>query len=242
MKAFLTRNIFFFVIMFVFYNLWNVIYGDKSVIAGLTITQTIWYLTFTETVELARVRLFMTIQEEVKDGTIAYSLLRPYSWTGFTAARAMGENIVRIVPMMIEGFIIASLFTGFLPGYFSVLLPGFLLLVMAMLLTVFSQIIIGLLAFWFEEVMPFYMIYQKLIFIMGGMFLPIDFFPEWLQPAAKLSPFAFISYWPAITFVDFSWGRFLTCLSGQLFYIFVTALTALYVFRVAGEKVHIQGG
>jgi len=103
-------------------------------------------------------------------------------------------------------------------------------------------IIIGLLAFWTEEVTPFYWILQKLIFIAGGMFIPIDFFPGWLQGPAKVLPFAFSAYWPAIAIVNFSLESFMTALSGQLFYITVLGLIAYFIFRTALKKIHVQGG
>ncbi|MBN1648667.1 MAG: ABC-2 family transporter protein [Spirochaetales bacterium] len=242
LPAFITRNLFFIVLIFVFFSLWRVIYADRQCIAGMTMAQVLWYFTFTENVELGKSRFFTEIQSQVKDGTIAYSLLRPYSWIFFTAANEMGRNMIRLVPMMLEGFVMASIFVGVLPGYFTALPFAFVLLVMALLLTVAWQIIIGLLAFWFEEVTPFYIIYQKLIFIIGGMFVPIDFFPAWLQPVSRYSPFAFASYWPARTFVDFSFSNFLTCLTGQLVYAVLLFAIAMLVFGSARKKVQVQGG
>ncbi len=104
------------------------------------------------------------------------------------------------------------------------------------------QIIIGLLAFWFEEVFPFYWIVQKLVFIIGGMFFPIDLFPTWLQGVSKASPFAFSAYWPAITIVDFSFAKFYTCLIGQAGYSVVLLLAAVGLYAAAVRKVHVQGG
>ena len=104
------------------------------------------------------------------------------------------------------------------------------------------QVCIGLLAFWFEEVMPFWWIIQKLVFVIGGMFIPIDFYPEWLQRIARVTPFAFASYWPASTFVAFSWERALTTLCGQAIYIVLLTGVALGIFRAAVRKLHIQGG
>ena len=61
----------------------------------------------------------------------------------------------------------------------------------------------------FEEVGPFVWIFQKLTLIIGGVFLPIDFFPVWMQGVARALPFAFTAYWPAVTMVKWSWGTFL---------------------------------
>lgn len=49
--------------------------------------------------------------------------------------------------------------------------------------------LIGLAAFLVEETNSFELIYQKAVFILGGMLLPLDMFPEWLQRIARLLPF-----------------------------------------------------
>jgi len=240
--AYLIGNIFFVVVLFVFFSLWNVIYADQALIAGLTITQTLWYLSFAESIELSKARVFMQIQEEVKEGSIAYSLGRPYSYNGFKIARSLGESLVKVIPILILGFIVCTLFTGVLPGYWSALPFGLILITGAVLLNIMWGIIIGLLAFWTEEVMPFYWILQKLIFIGGGMFFPIDFFPEWIQGAAKIAPFAFSAYWPAITMVNFSFENFRIALTGQLIYIAILGFVAYLIFKTALKKLHVQGG
>ena len=240
--AYLIGNIFFIVVLFVFFSLWTVIYKDQTLIAGLTITQTLWYLSFAEAIELSKARVFLQIQDEVKEGSIAYALGRPYSYNGFKVARSLGESLVKVIPILLLGFIVCSLFTGFLPGYWSSLPFGLILISGGVLLNIMWGIIIGLLAFWTEEVSPFYWILQKLIFIAGGMFIPIDFFPEWLQGGAKLAPFAFSAYWPAITMVNFSMENFNTALVGQVLYITLLGLVAYVIFRTALKKLHVQGG
>ena len=184
----------------------------------------------------------MSIQEEVKDGSIAYTLIRPFSYIVYYFFQAMGQNLVKMGPMLLEAFVLASLFSGYLPGYFRAIPFGIVLIVGGFAVVTCWQIIIGLLAFWFEEVSPFYWIVQKMIFIIGGMFFPIDFFPEWLSRISKASPFAFSAYWPAISIVNFSWDRFRICLYGQFIYIVILLGLSFLLFRAAVKKVHVQGG
>ena len=242
LPAFLIRNIFFVLILFIFYSLWRVIYAGSELIAGLTMTQALWYLTFTETVELGKARFFTQIQREVKDGTVAYTLIRPYSYVLYYLVRGIGEGIVKMAPLLSIGFIVAFLLTGPLPGYLSALPAGILLIAGGYVLTALWQILIGLLAFWFEEVSPFYWILQKLVFVLGGMFFPIDFFPSWLQGISKTLPFAFSAYWPAYTMVNFSTDVFLNALVGQAAYILLLGGASFLVFHLGRLRVHAQGG
>jgi ABC-2 type transport system permease protein len=242
MPAFLVRNIFFVVIVFIFWSLWKVVFAGREMLAGLTLTQTLWYLTFTETIELSKSRVFNQVQEEVKDGTLAVTLSRPYSYALFHLSRAMGESMVKILPIMAEGFILGMLMVGPLPGYATALPFGLILVVAGLLVTNLWMLVIGLLAFWTEEVSPFYWIVQKLVFILGGMFLPINLFPGWLAGTARALPFAFSAYWPAYTMVSFSPSVFLTGLLGALGYIVLLAGLAALLFTLGRKRVHAQGG
>lgn len=242
LPSFLTSNLFFVLIVFIFSTLWKAIYDGEALLAGLTLTQVIWYLTLTEVVALSVTNVFRPIQEEVKDGTIVYTLLRPFSYILYIFSRAMGQNLVKMGPMLLEAFVLGTLFVGYLPGYFTAIPFGLPLIIGGFAIATLWQIIIGLLAFWFEEVAPFYWIIQKLIFILGGMFFPIDLFPRWMQGFSKASPFAFSTYWPAITIVQFSLESFVICLFGQLIYGSLLFGISLVIFRAAWRKVHVQGG
>lgn len=242
LPSFLLRNVFFVMVIFIFYSLWRVIFRDSPVIAGFTMVQTLWYLTFTEAIVLSLTRVWYDIQQEVRDGSLAYLLVRPYSYILFKLSRSLGESALRLITLLAEGFLLAMILAGPLPGYIFALLPGLLLMSIGIIMNTCIFIMIGLLAFWTEEASPFYMIYQKMLFIIGGMFIPVDFFPLWLQGFAKRTPFAYSVYWPARSMIDFSSKVFVQTLSGQLIYLVLIGIAASCMFRCAVKKVHVQGG
>jgi ABC-2 type transport system permease protein len=242
MPSFLFRNAFYVVIVFTFFSLWRVVFAGRATLAGFTMVQMLWYLTFTETIEFSKCRTLFQIQEEVKDGTLAVTLSRPYSYVMYHLMRAMGESMVKLVPILAEGFILATVFVGPLPGYIGALPCGLVLLVLGLLLTNLWLIVINLLSFWSEETLPYYWIVQKLIFVLGGLFIPIDLFPPWLSGIARNLPFAFSAYWPASTMVSFSPNTFLTGLAGALFYIAAIGGLAAAIYSRGKRRVCAQGG
>ena len=242
LPSFAMRNIFFLVILFVFYSLWKAIFAAKPGFSELTLTQILWYLTFTETIELSKSRVMWEVQQEVKDGTLAYTLQRPYSYPLYQLARSAGESMIKIIPILCMGFVVAVIAVGPLPGYLSALPFGLILITGGIVLSALWYIAIGLLAFWTEEVSPFYIIYQKLVFILGGMFFPIDLFPPWLRNISRSLPFAYSAYWPAYTMVSFSTETFLKAFAGQLVWITVIAVFVTGLFRAGSSRVQVQGG
>ena len=242
MPAFLFRNIFFVVILFTFFSLWRVIFAGRAVLSGFTMVQLLWYLTFTETIELSKSRSLFGIQEEVKDGTVAVTLSRPYSYVLYHLMRALGESYVKMIPMLVVGFLLATLFVGPLPGYLAALPCGIVVIALGLLITNLWLIVINLLSFWSEETMPYYWIVQKLIFILGGLFIPIDLFPQWLSGIARMLPFAFSAYWPSVTMVSFSIETFLTALGGAVFYALALGGLAAFLYGRGKRRICAQGG
>jgi ABC-2 type transport system permease protein len=242
MPAFLARSVFFAVILFVFWSLWRVVFAGRPALAGLSLAQTLWYLTFTEAIEFSKTRVMSQIQQEVKDGTLAVTLSRPCSYLLFHLCRAMGESCVKIIPLLAAGFLFATVFVGPLPGYLASLPFGIVLILAGALITNLWMLAIGLTAFWTEEVSPFYWIVQKLVFILGGMFLPLNLFPSWLAGIARALPFAFSAYWPAYTMVSFSARTFLTAIAGAAAYILVLSGLAYLLYARGRWRVHAQGG
>jgi ABC-2 type transport system permease protein len=48
---------------------------------------------------------------------------------------------------------------------------------------------IGLLAFWLHDVAPVYWVWQKLMFVLGGLLLPLELYPAFIQRVAAFTPF-----------------------------------------------------
>ena len=132
--ALLTRGVLLVIFVFVFNTLWRAIAGDDGQLRGLTVVQLTWYLVFTEMVELARPTIMAEIQEQVQDGSIAYGLVRPYSYPLFALARAVGQALTKTLPIGVAGAAVALALVGPLPGLAAALPRGLILLAGALLL------------------------------------------------------------------------------------------------------------
>ena len=240
----LSRAVFILIIMFIFVQLWTVVYESQgaSEIAGLTLANTIWYFLIAEVMELGRVRHDQTISEEVKSGSIAYTLIRPYNYLAYHFFNGLGEVAVKMVLVFLLGLPIALFYAG-APEVSLRHLPA-ILLVMAFAVVIDFMIfsMIGLLAFITEDVSSFRMIYQKFVFVLGGLMIPLDFLPTWLGKIARLLPFNLTTYAPAKLFAAFDSTEFWQTIALQLFWIGVIALTLRWQYRWATRNLEINGG
>ena len=239
----LARSIMIVMFMWIFFQLWKVTFAASGVdsINGLTLHDTMWYLMLAETIELGRPRLTTTIAEQVKDGSVAYLLNKPYNFILYQLSSGLGESIFRMIANALLGGATVWLLVGPPPPLAN--WPIALIAVLgAWLLHFCVMVLIGLAAFVTEEVAPFVWIYQKMVFVLGGMLIPIDFYPVWLQDIAKALPFAYMTYGPARLFVKPDADIFLSIVSGQVIWLVVLGAIVAIAYAQGTKQLAINGG
>jgi ABC-2 type transport system permease protein len=239
----LARSGMILIFMWVFFQLWRIVFANSGaeIINGLTLHDTIWYLLLAETLELGRPRLARVISEQVKDGSIAYLINKPYNFLIYQLASGLGESLPRMGMLFLVGGALVWIMAGPPPSLVNcpvalVALAG------AWLLHFCVNALIGLAAFVSEEVAPYEWIYQKLVFILGGMLVPLDFYPLWLQSVAKSLPFAYMMYGPARLFVEPSLPIFIQILSGQIIWLALLGGIVVLAFSRGMRRLAINGG
>jgi len=230
--------------MGVFMALWASAFAvsGRAQLSGYSLAEVVWYLAMTETITLSSSRVFVEISEAVKAGDLAYTLARPLSYPFYQVANSLGNSAPRFLLNLLTGALVVGLGTGQLAGDLPGLLAFLATAALALLLDALIAVLIGLLAFWIEEVMPVFWIYQKLLFTVGGLFLPLEMFPDWLQRAVKWLPFQFIAYVPARAFVAFEPEFVLRGAAGQVAYIAALAAVVALVWRRARRRLVVHGG
>jgi ABC-2 type transport system permease protein len=134
------------------------------------------------------------------------------------------------------------IFVGPLPAFQIAALPPILLSVaLGLVIGSFFITLIGLSAFIFEDNFALYLVYQKVCFMLG-VFLPVEFLPQWLQPVAKNLPFSYIAWAPAKIFVSYSPELFLDLIWRQLMWAALAVSAALLCYRLAVRRLQINGG
>jgi ABC-2 type transport system permease protein len=231
--------------LWVFIFLWRTTYramgASEGSIAGLTLNQTIWYLMLAETLMLSKPRLSRLISTAVKDGSVAYMLNKPYNFLLYHFSMGLGDSLTNMIFNLLAGGALVWLMQSPPPpawGWPLVLLT----MILAWMIDFCFAAIIGLAAFVAEEVNAFDWIYQKLLFILGGMLIPLDFFPDWLRSISQASPFAYMIFGPARLFVDPSLERFAALFTGQIIWLGVLGAIVTVSYRRGMRFLAINGG
>lgn len=235
----------YFLILYIFLNLWKYIYSDPSeLINGYSLNQMIWYVIFTEVIwsVLGGRKICARISEDVKAGNIAYNINKPYSYIGYVLSTNLGTCAVRALIYIVLGLLVGFIFLHSFPTLNILSILAILLtFVFAIVISILLITAIGLVSFFIEDAGPLYWIYSKFILVLGVIF-PIEFFPVWARGILTYSPVYAVSYGPARLFVIFSWDNFIYVLIAQVIYVFISYMICALLYRKGVKRLNVNGG
>lgn len=239
----LLGSAFYALILYIFVQLWKVLgLSPGALPEGFSQKELVWYLAATEAIMLGKAPIASEVSDEVKSGAIAYALGRPYNYLGFKLATYWGDTALRMMVNVVIGAAVALAAAGAIP-----LNPGRLLLwgatvALALTLNFLIVMCISLSAFWVEDTGPFFWIYSKVLFVLGGLFVPIDFYPEFLRRAAAASPFNLVLYAPSKLLVAFDAAMFIRTVTMQAVWIAILGALAAGLYAMGVKRLNVNGG
>lgn len=240
---FVVRSLFLLLILYVFLQLWQTTFLGEgtSTIAGYSFKQMMWYLIVTESMTIASPSLCSKVEEEVKSGDVGFKLTRPVSYIAFHYVEYMSELAVRFGVNAVLGTALGLAVLG--PPQLGPNLLWFPLVALAGFTVNFLlNMGLALCAFWVEETRGLEFVYNKLLFTIGGMLMPLELFPEALQRVCHWLPFQTVLYMPAKTAVAFDAGALPSMLSVQALWITVLGVLVTLIYRRGVTKLHVNGG
>jgi ABC-2 type transport system permease protein len=202
----------------------------------------LWYLAVTEWIVLSGPLIHLQIERDVQRGEIATLLPRPMSYLGFRLAESTGELLLRASVMAAGGGVFAWLLAGGLPGDPRGLLVALPLGIFAGLVVLAMHAAIGLTSVWLTDSAPVYWVWQKSAFILGGLMLPLEVYPEWLRKIAAVTPFAALLNGPGR--MTFGWqpALALEVALQLLFWSIASAAFLIWVYGRARRRLEVTGG
>ena len=189
------RSRFFIVILGVFSALWRAV-AESGMPLAATPSQLVWYLAASEWILLSAPARHLEVQEDVRRGDIAYQLPRPVAYPRATLAQCVGTLAVRAPVLGVVALGCAFAFTDTRPPLAALLwLAPFGLFASLALAELYLAL--GLLSFWLTDATPLYWVASKLLLVLGGLMLPLELYPHWLQLLARCTPFPALLAGPA---------------------------------------------
>ena len=221
-------------------SLWRSAAGASGgAVAGYSAVALTWYIATSEAATISlNARLIEQFGEDVASGGVATELLRPASVVGLRVAADLGRALPRLAVCAGVGLLLSRLAAGSPPdaGALALAVPA---LVLAITCNVVAMHTFAAAAFWLRETRSTWFLYQKLVFVMGGMLLPLEVLPDGMAAVAWALPFTAMAYVPA----RIASGHFEPhLLLVQLGWLAVLAALAAWVFASGERRLQVVGG
>jgi ABC-2 type transport system permease protein len=203
-----------------------------------------WSIFFYFSFSMLRLRdISKTIMHDVQTGNIEVLFNKPISYLSYRSWWHIGSGIYSFLVVTTIGTIALYFFIGFPETMKTVIFLPSLMLVMigAGILTLVLYAIVGVLAFWIEDINPVFWVVDKAVMILGGSYLPVALFPEFMKKLALYSPFGasqFITHTPYESWAS----EWLLAAGIQIFWIAILGVLLYILFLSAQKKISINGG
>jgi ABC-2 type transport system permease protein len=230
----------------IFFQVYLATYTSNNIttVNGFDVNMVVWSLVFAQSIQSAtRPPVSNAIQEEVQSGTLSYSINRPYSFILFQLFNRLGTFLLNVGMNIGLVAVVAWLIVG---APYSItpmgLFAGLILLLGGFLLDFWINMIIGICAFWLEDIKAINWMYSKGMLILGGLVIPLPLFPDNLRSVVELLPFPYLFASSAQQIVNFESDIFIKFLGIQIIWILVFAFISKILFSHAIKYVSHNGG
>jgi ABC-2 type transport system permease protein len=235
------RVVFMGVILFIFSRVWETVLarGAITVSGGAGKAELIWYLAVTEWCVLSVPPVSRDRGRSARETSYCHLVRVSYSARGSPRRSADGLRLLVLGP---AGAAIAFALAGGWPADPRGLCFALPLGALASALAVLSTAAIGLSAFWIVDTSPIYWIWQKLAFVLGGLLLPLELYPDWLRALARVSPFPAMVWGPGRMAFGFAPGAALETLLELVVWGALIGAALAWLSRRARLRLTVNGG
>ena len=178
--------------LIIYYFLWKSIYAytGAEIIRGFTLQQMINYYILSMIVSfLTWSEVDKWIEQDLLHGHMVAGLLKPVSFISWYMSLEIGINTMNIIWQMIPVFIIGFVFFGLQAAPAFNFIAFIFSIVFAFLIYFGMTFLLGLSAFWLKKISGLRRVRRVVFGFLGGSFLPLTLFPQWLQGIFNYLPF-----------------------------------------------------
>ncbi len=189
----------------IYYFLWKSVfaYTGAPLIRGFTFPEMVNYYVISMIVGFFTwSKVDKWIENDLIQGWMVRGMLLPIGIIPWYLSFEIGINVYNIISKMIPVFLIGIIFFG-LPLAPIISLAGFAVsLLLAFLIYFGLSYLLGLGAFWMRRITGLRRVRRTLVAFLGGSFIPLAFFPAWIQSASHFLPFEYARSVPILIYLQ----------------------------------------
>jgi len=182
-------------------SIWNAVFDTQGTIGGMDLAGMIAYYGIVTVINYAVFDFAdWNFQMLIRTGKFLTFLLRPLSHRYFALSQKVGHRTLGFALEFIPVYLIFWLIFGIKLIPASVAWTA-LSLILSFLMVFLINYCVGMTAFWLTNTGGVRSIFLIMRDLCAGVFVPLTFFPEWVQHIMFYLPFQFMTYVPVRVFL-----------------------------------------
>jgi len=181
------------------------------------------------------------LQGLIISGKISNFLTKPWNIVIVLLFKRLGNRIPFLLTSLLI-FIVVLLLSGFNLSLLKII--EFITITSLSLIFYFSLLtLIGLLAFWFEDIWSISWMFFTLVHILSGRLFPLEFYPKFVLKFLDYLPFKYLYSTPTKTLMEgISFSLFLKSVFILAIYTLIFSLVAKKLWDKGIKKINVYGG
>lgn len=184
------------------------------------------------------------LARRVKDGQVAVDFLRPVDLQAATIATESGMALFALLPRGLPSVLLGAVTVGIaMPRSPVFYLLGTVSIILGIVISAATAYLIAVLGFWLIETRGLQILYMLASGFLGGLYVPIALFPQWLRIVATATPFPSMMMYPIDVLSGFGGaGRAAALVLAQVAWLAVVAAIGQVLTRAGRRRLEVQGG
>ena len=181
----------------------------------------------------------------IKGGSLGQVLLKPYNIDVLAYFKNLSQRLTSMLPQTLFVLAVVPFIYKYLTWNLSLVNMVFLVLFLfiSTITSLLLNSIIGYMAFWLENAEAVMWSFAVLLNLATGMFIPLDFFPEWSVPVLERTPFASWGYLPTKIYLGlFDLNQMMDLLITHTLWVVILLVLNKIIFRIGIKKYSSVGG
>jgi viologen exporter family transport system permease protein len=239
--AMIGRLLLYSLILAIFWQLWQATPLEELAASGPAAADLLWYVAITEWIVFAAGSHYRSVEGQITNGDVERALVRPVPYAIATLAEWAGTTAFNLLTIGACGVAIATWLTGRIPMTPATVLPLILSAALASAIVLLFQLQLGYAAAWMGTSAPLFWIWQKLLFVLGGLLIPLSLYPEPLRAVATPGPFAAMLFAPGSLVLTPASLSIAATIGQQAAWLMLMIVATVFVDRAASARFADRG-
>ncbi len=230
--------------VYIYYVIWCKVYDNSYMLKEFSLEQMSTYVILGNVLyKLVEFGITLRISDLVRTGEIAIKLTKPIGFIKSLFCESLGgllSNIFTLIlPILIFCLIIIPFF---IQKNVVVVFLFFASMCLGIWISIFIDIIFGLMTFWTENGWGLRVIRQALMKLFSGAIVPLAFLPSWFGKICDLLPFKTLIDMPIRIYLFGFDEKIINQLLVQFLWVVVLYIFTKALYKIIINKMQVNGG